>query len=59
MKPKCDDDPDMEPEPEKQTETLLKQWGNFNMDSELINSIVSMLTFLILTILLWIYKEKY
>lgn len=34
------------------------KWQNFNIDSELNNGIVSVLNFLIVIILPWIYKEK-
>lgn len=54
-------DSGLKPEPEKYKpykRHYWNKWQDFNIDSELKNSIVSMLNFLILSILPWLYKEK-
>ena len=62
MKTESDDNPDMEPKTEKQiNQHKGLYWDNgetVTMSCEWNNSIVSMLIFLMLTVLLWIYKEK-
>lgn len=62
MKTEPNDNPDMEPKTEKQiNQHKGLYWDNeetVTMNCEWNNSIVSRLIFLILTVLLWIYKEK-